>query len=94
MPAVETMRDPVFVVCSAFDYSRQSPLRDVIRDTSEQLTAARTTPALTEVVLQITSALFYDSAEVWWPQYTSTMPRLQQTGDFPNTPPIALTGHI
>ncbi|RDX46496.1 hypothetical protein OH76DRAFT_1558338 [Lentinus brumalis] len=86
--AVETAHH-VFVVCPAFDRFRQSALRDVIRDTSEQLTTAKTTPTLTEVVLRVTSALFSDSSEVW-PQHTSryylgTMPPLQNIIRFPDT---------
>ncbi|KAI0361274.1 hypothetical protein OH77DRAFT_1391885 [Trametes cingulata] len=80
--AIETMHH-IFVQCPSFDGLRQSALQDLIRDTSEQLAAAETTPPLTEVVLRITSALFSDSVDVW-PQYTSryyfgTMPPLRCT---------------
>ncbi|KAI0373551.1 hypothetical protein BV20DRAFT_962736 [Pilatotrama ljubarskyi] len=73
----------IFVECPSFDGLRQSALQDLIRDTSEQLAAAETTPPLTDVVLRITSALFSDSIDVW-PQYTSryyfgTMPPLRST---------------
>ncbi|KAI0366308.1 hypothetical protein BV20DRAFT_931135, partial [Pilatotrama ljubarskyi] len=77
--AIETAHH-IFVACPSFADLRQSALRDLIRDTSEQLSAAKTTPPFTEVVLRITSALFSDSAEIW-PQHSSryylgTMPPL------------------
>ncbi|CDO70490.1 hypothetical protein BN946_scf184569.g33 [Trametes cinnabarina] len=80
--AVETAHH-LFVDCPAFDHLRTSATTEVLRDTSEQLRAAETTPLQTEVVLRFTSALFSDSAEVW-PQYSSayylgTMPSLPQS---------------
>ncbi|RDX51731.1 hypothetical protein OH76DRAFT_1331271, partial [Lentinus brumalis] len=66
--AVETAHH-VFVVCPAYSRLRVEAQQALIRDVSEQFSAAETTPSK-DAILRITTALFTDDPDIW-PQFSS-----------------------
>ncbi|TFK81753.1 hypothetical protein K466DRAFT_666919 [Polyporus arcularius HHB13444] len=67
--AVETVHH-VFVTCPAYTSLRDNARCDLMRETSEQLLAAKTTSPLKDVILRITAALFLDDPSVWPQHFT------------------------